>query len=583
MKKTFLIFVSIVLSLAVILPGATAVMADSEKEGKSQPSVRAALMIRAPSRAEVGQPVTIAVFGKYNHQPVAGAEVYALKTDKIANAADKKNYTTTAADYIASPAAPSFFRNIIGVFNRLMGKGKADKAKPSIGTSITESESVVIAEEVQNIEQFQKSGISLGTTNDKGEVVYSFNDTGHYMLAAFKGGYIPDFARINVVLSDQKALGIKAPDKAEVGKPVTITVFQRGTSQVVAQAGVYALAGSNNVTAVLSQKPTTLILTPKPADVVSGVSLTAAEVKSRGIFLGYTDDKGQVTPTFDKTGRYVLAAIKDGYIPGFTRISIVLAAQKALGIKAPDKAEVGNPVTIKVFERGTSQNVTRAGVYALRVGDIDRSVPLEPMLQSGGANLAEAEKYAADVKSRGTFLGYTDESGQLIYTFSKVGHYLLVAIKDGYIPGFARIAITSSGGPKALVIKVPAEAIIGEQVSIAVRERHSGEAVAQASIYALRVEDADTANGFLFRADPPNTDITARDKFTAAVKSRGGYIGSTDSNGILVHRFPSGGHYLLVAIKDGYAPDFARIYIKLRMAVPQKPQVITSPKPFNTD
>lgn len=463
MKKIFLIFVSVVLSLAVILPGATAVMADSGKDSKAQLSVRAALMIRAPSKAEAGQPVTITVLGKYNHQPVAGAEVYALKTDKIANAADKKNYTTTAANYIEKQAAPSFFSNMIGVFNRFMGKGKADKVKPTFGPAITESESVVIAEEVRNIEQFQRSGISLGTTNGRGEMVYSFDDTGHYILAAFKSGYIPDFIRINIVLASHKALDIKAPNKAEVGQPVTITVFQRGTSQAVANAGVYALAATNNVTAVPSQRPTTLILTPKPTDNLVEVSVTAEQVKSGGIFLGNTNDKGQVTHTFANTGRYVLAAIK-----------------------------------------------------------------------------------------------------------------------DGYLPGFARIAINSSVGPKALVIKAPAEAIIGEQVSIGVREKRSGEAVAQASIYALRLENMDTTNGLMFRADPPSTDITARDKFTASVKSRGSNIGSTDSNGILIYRFPSGGHYLLVAIKDGYAPDFARIYIKSRVIVPQKSKVTTSPRPFNT-
>lgn len=547
MKKIFLLFFPLVLSLAMILPGATAVMADSEKEVKPQPVGRASLMIRAPSMAEVGQPVTITVFGRYNHQPIAGAEVYALKTDKMAVTADKKNYTTTAADYIAlldeevtflgetnaegsinhkfvnggryllvafkagyipgfsrititlsptkglrikapgsaeagkpvtmtvversshepvakaavyatkigviglpKPAVASVFRNIIGVAKPTTGTA------PSTDVRITKVEpakveAVKVADEAQNAEEFKKNGIFIGYTNDKGEVVFSFNETGHFALAAFKEDYAPGFARIHITPTDQKALGIKTPDKAEIGKPVTMTVFERNTYQPVAKAGVYALRLGDIFTAVPAEKPTTMINTPEPTTVAPEVAVTAETVKEKGIFLGYTDDKGQVVHSFDKTGRYVLAAVKENYQPGFARISIVLAEQKAIGIKVPEKAEVGKPVTIVTYDRNTFGPVPKAAVYALRIGEIDTPVPLEPILKSEAAYFAEAEKYAADVKAKGIFLGYTNENAHLVYSFNKTGHYLLVAIKDGYAPDFARIQIK----PRIIVPQKP--------------------------------------------------------------------------------------------------------------------------------
>jgi hypothetical protein len=57
---------------------------------------------------------------------------------------------------------------------------------------------------------------------------------------------------------------------------------------------------------------------------------------------------------------------------------------------------------------------------------------------------AQAESNASDIKVKGIFLGYTNENAQLAYNFEKPGQYLLVATKDTYSPGFARIAILTS-------------------------------------------------------------------------------------------------------------------------------------------
>ncbi len=189
MKKLVLIFLSTLISLAMILPGATAVMADSEKEVTPQLVARPALTMKAPDKGEVGQPVTITVFNRYNHQPVAGAEVYALKTDKMASTTDQQNYTTSTADYAALVDA---------------------------------------------------QGIFLGVTNSEGSVSCKFTDTGRYILVAFKASHFPAFSRIAVTLSNTKGLYLKAPGSAEVGNPVAMAVFERSSNEPVAKVAVYA-------------------------------------------------------------------------------------------------------------------------------------------------------------------------------------------------------------------------------------------------------------------------------------------------------------------------------------------------------
>jgi hypothetical protein len=81
----------------------------------------------------------------------------------------------------------------------------------------------------------------IGTTNENGEVDHKFEDTGLFMVVAFKDGYIPAIHRISITLVNERVLAIKAPDQAGVGEEVTITVFERTTSTLVEGAAVYAL------------------------------------------------------------------------------------------------------------------------------------------------------------------------------------------------------------------------------------------------------------------------------------------------------------------------------------------------------
>ena len=99
------------------------------------------------------------------------------------------------------------------------------------------------------------------------------------------------------------------------------------------------------------------------------------------------------------------------------------------------------PVAITVFETNSHRPVAQAAVYAVKVNDL-------------ASLTADVQDYAALAVSNGQFLGMTNRNGQLRHRFSKVGKYVLVAVKDGFVPGFAKISIER--GPRPQVEARPA-------------------------------------------------------------------------------------------------------------------------------
>ena len=410
MKKLILTILPVLLSFAMILPNATAVLAaDTEEDVTSELAARARLLIRAPDTAEAGQSLTFIIYGSHNHEPVAGAEVYTLKNNKIAGTADLTN----------------------------------DTAPTELNAGL----------------------IYIGITDDEGNVTHAFRQTGRYLLIAFKTGFMPGLSYIAITPSMTSALVLRLPDSGEMGQPVSMGVFDRSTQQPVSGAAIYArhLAVSGvtkpavasffrNIIGVVMHKK----VEQTTSDQVIGIEQgePAAEVQDvediqrRGFLLGYTNDDGKLVYTFDRPGYYVLTAMKENYSPAFARLNITSDEQQALGIKAPGRAVVNSPVLITVFERGTSQVVPKAGVYALRLGDILTVAPaarntttiLTPTPKPVEVT-AEADIHAEAVRSRGFLLGYADDRGRLEYSFENTGRYVLAAFPDDYIPGFARITI----------------------------------------------------------------------------------------------------------------------------------------------
>jgi len=113
------------------------------------------------------------------------------------------------------------------------------------------------------------------------------------------------------------------------------------------------------------------------------------------------------------------------------------ALRAALAILAPRIAPVGEEVTMTVFQRSTQDPVKDAGVWALTREEAEELKAEIARLREEG----EKPDYESLVSARGIFLGATHGNGQLKHTFTEGGWYLLVAVKEGYIPGRTGIAI----------------------------------------------------------------------------------------------------------------------------------------------
>jgi hypothetical protein len=226
------------------------------------------------------------------------------------------------------------------------------------------------------------------------------------------------------------ALGINAPQVAGIDEEITITVFDRQTSEPAEAAGVWLVSWEK--AGRLRADITTL-----SDDGSTAASITDYESNMgvHGEFIDWTDRNGQVMYTFKKPGCYLLVAVKDGYSPGFTLIRAVKPF-KALGIRAPRVTPVGEEATITVFDRQTKEPVEGAGVWLVSG---DKAEELKADIASFRADGAADIDYTSRLGVYGELIDETDENGQVTYTFEEAGIYLLVAVKDGYFPGFTLI------------------------------------------------------------------------------------------------------------------------------------------------
>ena len=119
----------------------------------------------------------------------------------------------------------------------------------------------------------------------------------------------------------------------------------------------------------------------------------------------------------------------------------VQETRRALAIDAPDRAPVGEEVTMTVYQRGTADPVKDAGVWALtREQAEELRAEVDSIREQDAESLRDLD-WESVVGIRGTFLDATNGSGQLKHSFGEAGGYLLVALKPGYYPGWKGIYI----------------------------------------------------------------------------------------------------------------------------------------------
>jgi hypothetical protein len=218
--------------------------------------------------------------------------------------------------------------------------------------------------------------------------------------------------------------------------------------------------------------------------------------------------------------------------PTAANIDSGTSARPQLAIKAPNTAWLGVPLSIYVFEKTSGKMVPGAALWALPATAL-------------AANTTKSADYASLAARLGYLLGYSDRAGEVRCRFTAVDDYVLVAIKDGYIPGLAKISVKK---PVLMYIKAPASAPVGRPVTISVIDTNSGRPVGAAAVYGININKL-----------PPVT--SASPDWEKLAKTYGFYINLTNRSGQVTYTFRESGRYILVALKDGYLPETARIGI----------------------
>lgn len=531
MRKLVLFLFSAILSISMFLPVTSQVLADSGKGIELKPAKNMELMIRMVEKVDVGQPVTITVFTKRSHNTVAQAMVYALDSSIIAVPADIKNYSTTYSNYI--------------------------------DTAISQ-------------------GLFLGYTDNDGNVEYKFESTGKYLIIAVKDGYAPGFDKLEVNIAAEKRLFIRGPVSTQVGKQAVFKVTEREHGIPVENAEVYAKKiGDISIPLVVDSD----------VEIPYAVE-NADEIKATGIFLGYSNGGGIVQYQFDEAGRYVVVALKDNYAAASKKLLVRAADLNKMTINVVRQADTGEEVVVKVFDASNNETVAGAAVYVIKRADLppvvsqkqirnQKQIRINGISENITATSTNGTAVIAangilpvikDVLANGTLVGYTNNDGQISYTFNEVGNYIFVAVKEGYARCFAPIKITDNS-VSSLLIEAPETTVAGQETIISVSNSDNNTPVESAAVYILKIHlsavpvptisENGTATQAIILTEADNIKA---DRYIAMARKSGAFAGYTDSDGKISYSFTDSGRYIIAARKDGFRSGFAEINVQLPMS-----------------
>ncbi len=359
----------------------------------------------------------------------------------------------------------------------------------------------------------------------------------------------------------KSALTIKVENPVVVSQPVTISVFSRHSHETIAGAPVYAIKMGNRVGPAGTDNYTTLNANVE------------ALIEADGTLLGTSGSDGRLLATISESGRYLLIATKDGYIPGFAKMVVKEKDESdqklRLILQAPASAPAGQQITIKVTGGSSGQAVENATVSAIKTGPMLPPVvkPVPVPVENGTATqmvisqqapiMIDAEKEAAlagRLGKREIVLGSSNSAGEVVYTFTDPGTFMLLARKSGYLPGARRINIQSENTSKSLEIKATVNIMTGQSSSLLVTEKISGQPVEGAAVYSLKAENNRALKQMPPTANNFKAQLILAGNDAARVKEKGVMVGYTDSAGQVTYSFPSPGQYILAAFKDGYKP-----------------------------
>ena len=158
----------------------------------------------------------------------------------------------------------------------------------------------------------------------------------------------------------------------------------------------------------------------------------------------------------------------------------------------------------------------------------------------------DIEEYTSLVEKDGQFLGWTDRKGNVPHRFREQGRYMLVAVKHGFSPGFAKISIK----PANLTVKSSEGDRGNQQITtrMAVKQVHRTEL--KANVQSRKVIQAREA------IDRP---IQARARVELA-ESRGPFMEPGNDEGEK-HRIRYERH-LSAVLENNFVQGFVKMNVK---------------------
>ena len=309
---------------------------------------------------------------------------------------------------------------------------------------------------VQGADVYVNGINNIGSTNSNGEIEYVFDFIGIYIVSAYKFGY--DLSNTVSVTVEQPLLTLSIePLAPTTNDEVTITVKENlmdtvsgvtvkidsssiGTTDsngeiehTFLDADVYSITAEKGgytdslpyIVTVTDFSPLLVVthVSPVAPEVGSAVtfSVTAnfeeiegATIEIDGVSKGTTNEGGEFQYTFNEGGLYEITAEKNGYTDSFSYLLNIIEIESWLTIDSIIPSKVDEEITITVRENIIGETVNGASVSIKK-------------------NLTG---YSYD------FIGTTDGTGSISYTFDEGGSYLIKAEKDGYVDGFGSIIIT---------------------------------------------------------------------------------------------------------------------------------------------
>ncbi len=273
--KSWKLIIASILALVVLLVAPLAAMAQDTDESTdtavAKARIKGGLEIVAPRVALVGKEFTMAVFLRYNQQPMEDAAVWAVTKDDV--------------------------EALRGDFKSLKANGLA---------KVTE-------EDYTNL--LNTYAVLIGHTDENGKLSYTYNEVGNHALVAVKAGYIPDISGIAV----RQVLAITSPQKAAPGEEFTVTVNQRGTGSPVEKASIWAVARAD-IPAIKDRIQE--FKKNNPGEFWNNDWKQFLD--NQAISLGQTAADGELTCSLENAGGYGLVALKQGSLPGFKGIAIIV-------------------------------------------------------------------------------------------------------------------------------------------------------------------------------------------------------------------------------------------------------------------